>query len=45
MGALMLPCRVGVMGSTSGADLIPVLELIGKEGVLKRLDIFVRKLA
>jgi glutamyl-tRNA synthetase len=45
MGALMLPCRVGVMGSTSGADLVPVLELIGKEGVLKRLDIFVRKLA
>jgi len=45
MGALMLPCRVGVMGSTSGADLIPVLELIGKEGVLKRLDIFVEKLA
>jgi hypothetical protein len=33
------------MGSTSGADLVPVLELIGKEGVLKRLDIFVRKLA
>lgn len=45
MGALMLPCRVGVMGSTSGADLVPVLELIGKEGVLKRLDIFVGKLA
>lgn len=45
MGALMLPCRVAVMGSTSGADLIPVLELIGKEGVLKRLDIFVEKLA
>jgi glutamyl-tRNA synthetase len=45
MGTLMLPCRVGVMGSTSGADLVPVLELIGKEGVLKRLDIFVGKLA
>ena len=44
MGALMLPCRVGVMGSTSGADLVPVLELIGKEGVLKRLDQFAGKL-
>lgn len=44
MGALMLPCRVGVMGSTSGADLVPVLELVGKEGVLKRLDQFAAKL-
>ena len=40
MGALMLPCRVGVMGSTSGADLIPVLELLGKEEVLSRLQSF-----
>ncbi|MDF1859799.1 MAG: glutamate--tRNA ligase family protein [Verrucomicrobiales bacterium] len=40
MGMLMLPCRVGVMGSTSGADLIPVLELLGKEAVLKRLEGF-----
>ena len=45
MGALMLPCRVGVMGTTSGADLVPILELIGKEGVLKRLDIFAGKMA
>ncbi len=44
MGALMLPCRVGVMGSASGADLVPVLELIGKEGALKRLDQFAGKL-
>lgn len=42
MGMLMLPCRVGVMGSTSGADLVPVLELLGKEAVLKRLEGFER---
>lgn len=40
MGALMFPCRVGVMGSTSGADLVPVLELLGKDAVLKRLEGF-----
>ena len=40
MGALMFPCRVGVMGSTSGADLVPVLELLGKDAVLERLEGF-----
>ncbi len=44
MGALMLPCRVGVMGSTSGADLVPVLELLGKEAVLARLEGFSKML-
>lgn len=37
MGALMLPCRVATMGSTSGADLVPVLVLLGKEVTVKRL--------
>ena len=40
MGALMLPCRVATMGSTSGADLVPVLELVGKEETVKRLSGF-----
>jgi glutamyl-tRNA synthetase len=40
MGALMFPCRVATMGSTSGADLVPVLQLLGKEETLKRLDSF-----
>lgn len=40
MGALMLPCRVVVTGSTAGADLVPVLELLGKEEVVKRLKGF-----
>ncbi len=44
MGMLMLPCRVAVMGSTSGADLIPVLELLGQEEVVKRLKGFAEKL-
>jgi len=37
MGALMLPCRVATMGSTSGADLVPVLVLLGQEETVKRL--------
>lgn len=37
MGALMLPCRVATMGSTSGVDLVPVLVLLGKEETVKRL--------
>ncbi len=37
MGTLMLPCRVATMGSTSGADLVPVLVLLGKEETVKRL--------
>ena len=40
MGVLMLPCRVAVMGSTTGADLVPVLILLGKEEVVKRLREF-----
>ncbi|MCB1205863.1 MAG: glutamate--tRNA ligase [Verrucomicrobiae bacterium] len=37
MGAMMLPCRVATMGSTAGADLVPVLVLLGKETTLSRL--------
>ncbi|MDF2375146.1 MAG: glutamate--tRNA ligase family protein [Verrucomicrobiales bacterium] len=44
MGALMLPCRVGVMGSTSGADLVPVLVLLGQAEVVRRLKNFATKL-
>lgn len=45
MGALMLPCRVATMGSTSGADLVPVLVLLGKEETVKRLRGFAGILA
>lgn len=44
MGALMMPCRVAVMGAMGGADLVPVLELLGKEEVIKRLQGFSAKL-
>ncbi len=43
MGAFMLPCRVAATGSASGADLGPMLELIGKEKVLRRIEIFATK--
>ncbi|MAB75057.1 MAG: glutamate--tRNA ligase [Verrucomicrobiales bacterium] len=44
IGALMMPCRVAVMGAMGGADLVPVLELLGKEEVLARLRGFAKKL-
>ena len=44
MGALMMPCRVAVMGAMGGADLVPVLELMGKEEVVERLRGFEQKL-
>lgn len=40
MGALMLPCRVVVTGSTAGADLVPMMELIGQAEVVRRLGSF-----
>ncbi len=42
MGAFMLPCRIAATGSTSGADLGPMLELIGKERVLQRIESFAK---
>jgi glutamyl-tRNA synthetase len=45
MGALMLPCRVATMGSTSGADLVPVLVLLGQEETVKRLRGFAAMIA
>jgi len=44
-GALMFPCRVATMGSGSGADLVPVMALLGQEETLARLDAFAAKLA
>ncbi len=41
MGALMLPCRVAIMGSTEGVDLVPMLDIIGKEFVVGRLRNFI----
>jgi len=40
MGALMLPCRVATMGSTTGADLVPVLALVGRDKAVKRIREF-----
>ena len=40
MGAIMLPCRVAITGDTSGPDLAPTLEIIGRETVLRRLREF-----
>ncbi len=45
MGALLLPCRVATTGSTSGADLVPMLVLMGRQTVLGRLQEFRNGLA
>jgi len=45
MGALMFPCRVATMGSTNGADLVPVLVLLGKDETVKRLRGFAGMIA
>jgi glutamyl-tRNA synthetase len=36
-GAVMAPLRIAVSGSLSGPDLFPMLELLGKDRVLKRI--------
>lgn len=41
LGALMLPCRVAIMGQATGVDLIPALALIGRDATLHRLSDFV----
>ena len=36
-GTLMLPLRVAATGTAQGTDLIPTLEIIGKEATVKRM--------
>ncbi len=43
-GALMFPCRAATTGQASGAELMPVLELMGQKRVLQRLDAFLATL-
>ena len=45
MGAFMLPCRVSTTGNNAGADLVPMLELIGQERVVKRIRDFAKRLS
>ncbi|MBL9155322.1 MAG: glutamate--tRNA ligase [Verrucomicrobiales bacterium] len=40
VGAFMLPCRVATMGGTTGPDLMPMLAMMGRDRVLKRLNAF-----
>lgn len=43
-GALMLPCRIAATGSTSGADLLPMLVLIGQEKTVARIRALAKRL-
>ncbi|MEO1022336.1 MAG: glutamate--tRNA ligase [Bacteroidota bacterium] len=43
-GKLMMPLRIAVSGQGFGPDLFPALELIGKEAVLRRIDVALEKL-
>jgi glutamyl-tRNA synthetase len=44
MGAFMLPCRVATMGGTSGPDLVPMLEMMGRDITLRRIDGLIARL-
>jgi len=44
MGKLMQPCRIAVTGSTAGADLVPMMELIGREECVRRVEGLAAKL-
>ncbi len=44
MGALMLPCRIAATGKSGGPDLIPLLELIGRERVIDRIAALIKVL-
>jgi glutamyl-tRNA synthetase len=37
-GALVHPCRVAVTGKTSGPSLYHLLEVLGKEKVIQRIE-------
>ena len=45
MGKLMMPLRVCVSGQGFGPDLFPSLELLGREKVLRRLDLALSRLS
>ena len=42
-GAVMAPARIAVSGIQSGPDLFPMLGVLGRERVLKRIDQTVAK--
>jgi len=44
-GKLMMPLRIAVTGLGFGPDLFPALELLGKETVLRRINLALEKLA
>lgn len=44
MGALMQPCRIAATHQAGGPDLLPLLELIGRQRVLDRLTCLITKL-
>lgn len=43
-GKLMMPLRIGVTGQGFGPDLFSSMELLGKETVIRRIDIALEKL-
>ena len=38
MGAVMIPLRIALVGTTAGPDLCQLMEVLGKETVLKRIE-------
>lgn len=44
-GKVMMPARIATTGQGFGPDLFPALELLGKEEVIKRIDLALEKLS
>ena len=44
MGAVFMPVRIAVTGTGKSPDLMPVLETLGTERVIKRIDKAIEKL-
>jgi glutamyl-tRNA synthetase len=45
MGAVMVPIRLALVGATKGPDLPIIMELIGREQVVNRINTIIKKLS
>ena len=43
-GPIMVPLRIALVGSSKGPDLMQIIEMLGKEEVIKRIDFALNKI-
>ncbi|MFH0896317.1 MAG: glutamate--tRNA ligase [Bacteroidota bacterium] len=44
MGGVMIPLRIAMVGTTAGPDLCQLMEIVGKENVLRRINTALEKI-